>query len=343
MGLFQNLIVSFTLLGLSLLSLEACDLLPEGNESVSCFHMNSVPHIRNSSSQFGGLIEGASVAPDGSIFATNWDNQIHQLGQAFPTQEILYSDPSTNSYVNGIRFLSNTTAYVADVVNHRVIQLTLAKVNSSWTVTGNSTFCANQSMLQPNDLTVSSNGVVFTSGMNWVSDTDDQDGDIWSCSDGVASRLEVMGRTNGIDLSPDESALYVSESYNVAGIPTEQKIWKYLVNGTQIANKTIFADFEVLNETVSHDIDGIKTDTQGNLFVTRYGGSRVVVLNPDGKIIGRIAVSFNNPTNLEFGGPNGTTLFIVGQCFDQGTPTGRGCVDSIEMRHAGRSWTMLNA
>ncbi|KAJ6646861.1 Gluconolactonase, partial [Pseudolycoriella hygida] len=183
-------------------------------------------------------------------------------------------------------------------------------------------------------------GTIFTSGMKWLADTNNTHGDIWSCRrDGTVQQLEVLGRTNGIDLSPDEKLLYVSESFNRGGSPYAQRIWKYAVDteGGTIAQKTLFADFDNLDGSVTSDIDGMKTDTMGNLFVARYGGRHVAVLSPTGTIIGKIRVSFPNPTNLEFGGQDGKTLFIVGQCSREG----RGCVDQIRVVNPGRTWKML--
>jgi len=197
-------------------------------------------------------------------------------------------------------------------------------------------------MIEPNDLTFSTSGTLFLSGQNWVPEAGATDGDVWSCTpNGTATRLDVMGRTNGIELSPDETKLYVSESYNRAGTPYAQKIWVYDVNamaGT-ISNKTLFVDFEQLDGSVIHDVDGMKTDMNGNLYVTRHGGGQVVIFSSDAEVIGRIYLNFPNPTNIELGGPEGTTAYIVGAC---AFGTGLGCVDVIELVTPGRSWSIIN-
>lgn len=317
----------------------ACDLVPFNDET--CFELSASPYITNETSQFGPTIEGASVNTNGDIFAVNYGSSesTHQLGQVFPQQRLFYSDTNTGSFFNGIRFLNSVTALVADVTNHRILKLTVGDGN---VVTNSTNYCSDANMLQPNDLTVSKTGTVFTSGMNWLADTDDTDGDIWSClPHGTAKRLELLGRTNGIELSPDEKHLYVSESYNRAGLPVVQRIWRYNTNieeGT-ISGKKLFADFDSIDKTSEVDIDGMKTDINGNLFVTRHSANHVAVFSPQGALIGKIALNFPRPTNLEFGGVNGTTLYIVGECAQEG----KGCVDHIEVNTPGRSWTMLQA
>lgn len=105
-----------------------------------------------------------------------------------------------------------------------------------------------------------------------------------------AKPLELMGRTNGIELNPEETLLYVSESYTSNNVPHTQKIWVYdanVVDGS-ISGKRLFADFAEIDETVTVDIDGMRCDQNGNLFVTRHGGREVVIFNPDGEVIGKI-------------------------------------------------------
>lgn len=316
----------------------ACELV-ESNEESSCLKLTATPYITTQSSRFGPTIEGASVNVKGEIFAVDYGDSktTYQLGQVFSQQKLFYSDANKASYFNAIRFLNSNTAFVADAENHRVVKLTVGAGN----IVSNSTnYCSDKRMIQPNDITLSKTGTVFTSGMKWIPNTDNTSGDIWSClPNGTVKRLEVLGRTNGIDLSPDEKYLYVSESHNRNGVPIVQKIWKYSADVTKgtIANKKLFADFGSIDGTAAFDIDGMKTDMHGHLFVARYGGGHVSILSNEGTLIGKISLSFPNPTNLEFGGKNGKTLFIVGQC----KVTGKGCVDRIDVCTPGRSWSIL--
>lgn len=339
LNVYQSLLLTILLVVVCFKQCHACDLVP--SFTGTCFELAAVPFITNETSQFGPTIEGASVNPAGEMFAVNYGTieTPYQLGHVFPQQKLFYRDTNEGSFFNGIRFLNSATAFVADTRNHRVLRLVLGPDN---VVISNDNYCTDTRMIQPNDLTLSKTGTVFTSGMNWVADTDDTDGDIWSClPDGSVRQLEVLGRTNGIELSPDEKHLYVSESYNTDGDPIVQKIWRYNTNIEQgtISTKTLFADFEFIDNTAFYDIDGMKTDINGNLFVARYGARQIAIFSPQGALIGKIGLNFPNSTNLEFGGPTGTSLFIVGQCEQEG----KGCVDRIEVNAPGRSWTMLQA
>jgi sugar lactone lactonase YvrE len=47
-----------------------------------------------------------------------------------------------------------------------------------------------------------------------------------------------MGRTNGIELSPDEKTLYVSEAFNREFIPVSNVVWQFdvdILTGTSVS------------------------------------------------------------------------------------------------------------
>ncbi|OXA38366.1 gluconolactonase [Folsomia candida] len=316
--------------------------LVTSNKPISCMDLHATPFITSATSTFGRFIEGTSTNRRGHMFAVNYGNSstLNTYGQFFPQIRPFYLDPRTNSQLHGMRFLNDKTALVIDSANHRVLKLSLTENQNDFPIVLNSTvFCAPtkpEAMMEPNDLTLSRSGTVFTSGMMFTTFPHNREGDVWSClKNGEAKRLELIGRTNGIDLSFDETRLYISE-----GTPSGQQIWVYEVDvktGT-VSGKRPFAFFEYPADSAqSIVIDGMRTDVHENLWVTRYGGGEVVVFNQHGKLTGRVRVSFPNPTNMEFGGENGTTLFIVGQC--EGADAG--CVDSLQVATPGRSWTNL--
>ncbi|KAK9765104.1 hypothetical protein K7432_006826 [Basidiobolus ranarum] len=301
------------------------------------------PLINPSNSQFGPFIEGAAVDDEGNIFAVNFGNatSLGTLGQVTP-QELFYDDKFTKGTAfNALRFFikkDKTFAYAADYANHRVVELT---INDEDIISRD--FCTDLKMLQPNDLALSRAGFIYLSGMKWRPDSQVGDGDLWVCSpDGIPKRLEVLGRTNGIELSPDDKYLYLSEAFNRNGSPVSNKIWRYDVDSKtgSISNKKIFFDFTKI-KTQNIDVDGMRTDIKGNLFVTRNGGQEVLKMSPSGDILASIKTNFSFGTNIEFGGSNGTTLFIVGRCGIDTRGHKAGCVDTWENDAPGRAWWIL--
>jgi gluconolactonase len=110
---------------------------------------------------------------------------------------------------------------------------------------------------------------------------------------------------NGLCFSPDESKLYIIESRGTPG----RKIWVYdVVDGARIANGRIFLD------AGAGTIDGMRCDVHGNLWCGWGMGSDeldgVMVVSPQGKLIGRIALP-ERCANVCFGGPLRNRLFMA--------------------------------
>ena len=59
------------------------------------------------------------------------------------------------------------------------------------------------------------------------------------------------------------------------------------------------------------DIDGLRTDTGGDLFVARILKGTIAVLSPQGKLKREIMLNAKEPTNLAFGGNDGKTVFVT--------------------------------
>jgi gluconolactonase len=111
---------------------------------------------------------------------------------------------------------------------------------------------------------------------------------------------------NGLAFSPDEKILYIVES---RGVPT-RKILAYDVSpdGRTISNKRTFID------AGPGTPDGFRCDVDGNLWCGWGMGDPeldgVMVFNPAGKAIGRIALP-ERCANLCFGGVQRNRLFMA--------------------------------
>ena len=111
--------------------------------------------------------------------------------------------------------------------------------------------------------------------------------------------IDQLRRPNGILVSNDNKVLYVAE-------PDKRELYKYDIStpGKLGPGKLIFTGDEKLD---GGGPDGMALDEHGNIYAT-YNG--VVVLNPDGGLIGRISVP-EHPANCKFGGADGKTLYIT--------------------------------
>ena len=92
--------------------------------------------------------------------------------------------------------------------------------------------------------------------------------------------------------------MYVSESDTRA-------VWAYRLEGTKLVDErllTRFADFEV---------DGLRTDVEGRIFLARPSAGTIAVIAPDGSITREVPLLGKGPSNLTFGGPDGKTVFVT--------------------------------
>jgi len=308
---------------------------------------------------FGAHIEGASVDPAGQLYATHFRNTSdssfdgNNVGRNVIGQVDLITGSTSayfigeaNAVFNGMRWdHTGESVYLADVGQGKVIHVDTKTKQST-------TFCESSSMQAlgvPNDLALSKAGLLFLSGQDWGSVS----GALWLCRPTRVGRAEAvlleggMGRTNGIALSPDDSTLYLTEA---TGSPVSnasdaegQRIWRYSVAADgSISDKTEFYNFALDPATpeATDDSDGMRTDVQGNLYVTRNGGGKISVLSPTGQLLKELSLpNIAAVTNLAFGGVNGTTIYAVGRCSPAGWGNGDGCVDVVSSDYAGREWS----
>jgi hypothetical protein len=226
--------------------------------------------------------------------------------------------------------------YVGDIANKRVVKITSAKVAT--------TFCSDSNMLDgvPSDLAVAYNGNVFLTGQNIPTDS----GEVWLCTPaGVASRLVGnLTRTNGIELSPDDRILYLTESRSFNGSSVDNIIRAFDVDTAgQLTNSRVFFNFTArVVGGGAFDSDGIKVDIDGTLYITRSAGGIMALIAATGGPLFNIGLSFSFPTTVEFGGPSGTTVYIIGRCgINTPSNSSTGCVDTYNTAKAGREWTLV--
>jgi gluconolactonase len=108
-------------------------------------------------------------------------------------------------------------------------------------------------------------------------------------------------KPNGLAFSPDERTLYVDDSGR-----RHIRAFDCDADGN-VSDGRLFAELEVAGRGVP---DGMKVDSEGNVYCTGPGG--LWVLSPDGSVLGRIVLP-EQPANCAWAGPDWKTLFITAQ------------------------------
>ena len=258
---------------------------------------------------FTSGIEGPAVDAEGNLYAVNFERE-GTVGKVLQDGTVLlFVELPAGSIGNSICFARNGDMRIADYSKHNILQVDMRTKHII-------VYAHDSSMNQPNDICIAKNNTLYASDPRWADGT----GNLWMINnDGRTVLLEdSMGTTNGIEISPDEKYLYVNES-------VQRNVWKYDIAGDgTISNKRLLIQF------TDGGMDGMKCDRDGNLYIARYGKGNIAVVSPDGKILREIALSGNMPTNITFGGSDGTTCYVTMQ--------DRGCIETFQAVIPGKKW-----
>lgn len=212
-----------------------------------------------------------------------------RIGKVTPTGEVstLLQLP-TGSIGNGLQFDQQGALWIADYKAHKIWRWHQHQLTAVWTI---------PAMYQPNDVVVTKQGVIFATDPSWAKGT----GQLWRLreSDG-ATRLQQMGTTNGIALSPDERWLYVNESQ-------QRRVWRFAV----MPDATL-GPAELLFTFADHGLDGMETSSDGDLWISRHGKGTIVRLSADGQWRGEYCLHGQFPSNVVFSN-DGQWLYITMQ------------------------------
>jgi gluconolactonase len=111
--------------------------------------------------------------------------------------------------------------------------------------------------------------------------------------------VDDFERPNGLAFSPDESTLYIDDTWR-----RHIRAFDVADDGS-ISNGRIFAE---MPSDMEGGPDGMKVDLEGNVYSTGPGG--LWVYQPDGEFVG-IIVGPQRPANLAFGGLHRKTLYLT--------------------------------
>jgi gluconolactonase len=237
-------------------------------------------------------IEGPMFHADGNIYAVNFQRE-GTIGRVKPNGSCdLFVELPEGSTGNGIRFNSKGEMLIADYSGHNILKVDMSTKEVS-------VYAHDSTMNQPNDLTIMKNDIVFCSDPSWANGN----GKLWRVNlDGSTTLLmDNMGTTNGIEVSPDNTFLYVNES-------VQRKIWRFDINEKgDILNKKLLVAFD------DGGLDGMKCDKTGNLWVARYDKGVLLKFSSDGFLLKEVKLKGQKPTNLTFGGKDFKTVYVTMQ------------------------------
>lgn len=265
---------------------------PEGQRSPSSISEElfiSRPYTERKA--FTSGIEGPAADSRGNLYVVNFREEgtigvIDSAGKAS-----LFVRLPKGSVANSIQVSSKSgEMFVADYKGHKIYKIDLVTKKIT-------PFVADVGMSQPNDLALASSGELYASDPNWKGGT----GRVWKVDTHGVAKVIIdgeVGTVNGLDLSPDEKTLYVGDS-------KAKKIWAYEIKGDSLSSRRLVIGFN------DYEIDGLKVDARGDLYVARIAKGTIAKVSPQGHLIREIKLNGAEPTNLTFGGSDKKTIFVT--------------------------------
>jgi gluconolactonase len=251
----------------------------------------------------GSFTEGGAMAEDGSILFSDIGNRIMRFDPK-TNRTTVFREPSGRS--NGMIFDHRGRLIVAEGANTgggRRVSIT----DRDGTIKTLADSYDDKRFNSPNDVAVDSQGRVYVSDPRYVGNEPrelDFEGVFFISLEGfVIPMITLAYKPNSLVISPDGKTLYVSD------------------NGSRrraLLAADLGADGKAANPRVLHDfgsgrgIDGMTVTIDGRIVAASGSGDKagVLVLSPLGKLEAFIPVP-EQPANVEFGGDDGKTLYIM--------------------------------
>ncbi len=239
--------------------------------------------------------EGPAFDRDGNLYFVNWLSS--QIMKRTPAGEIseFYN---TGGIPAGLAFHPDGSLWVADEgeSNHGLLRI---EPDGTGRIAAN-TF-EGAPLNGANDLVFDRNGVLYFSDP-WGSSGDNPIGGFYRLfPDGRMERIDSgLAFPNGVALNPDESAVYLAETYR-------NRILRYPIG----ADGTIGPAQHWADMSEPSGPDGMAFDTSGNLYVAHYGAGSVDIFAPDGSQKGSLAIPGPSVTNVAFGGPMRNLMVVT--------------------------------
>jgi gluconolactonase len=160
-------------------------------------------------------------------------------------------------------------------------------------------------LIGPNDVTIDGKGrIYFTDPAGSAVYRIDAPGQVAR----IAAAPDIQ-RPNGIQISPDDTKLYVADSAPPPDGMRVLRVFDLQADGS-VRNMRVLYDF-----MTSRGIDGMSVDVQGNLYGSAgsraTGNTGIHVISPQGKLLRIIPIPEDPITNNAFGGPDMKTLYVT--------------------------------
>lgn len=237
--------------------------------------------------------EGPSIYQDQLVFSNCYSGWIASVIDS--TLDTLLNKEDGLVNTNGTTFDKYGNLYICEYGKGSILRLSPDGILTTLTSKDHH----GKRFNRPNDIAVSSGGMIyFTDPKSY--DPLIHDGRLFRTdpNTGITTWLiEGLQFPNGLCFSPDGETLYIGESVNK--------------NILQISQGVGILDTLITLPSGKQDPDGMDVDENGNLYIAYFGGGKIFIVSPEGKLLDSLITPGKKPSNLEFGGEDMKTLFIT--------------------------------
>ncbi len=235
---------------------------------------------------------------------------------------------SKGMQTNGTIASRDGNLLVCDMFGHRVLEVDPNSGQMRKTVLSHVNGAAIDG---PNDLVMDAKGGIYVTDPQFTPEAKkSQPGkQVYYVAPGGEAKVVIpageYAMPNGIEVSPDGKTLYVNNTWFQPG---ENYVWAYDIQPDgSLANKRPFAVLNLTPEVLSaakpeerfdSRADGMAMDTTGRIYVATLSG--VQIFDPAGIYLGTIWCP-QYPVSCTFGGPDRSTLYMVGESSAWSIPT----------------------
>lgn len=242
--------------------------------------------------------EGPAWDGKGNVFVSNcYGGSISKIAKDSSSVFIKASEePFTLNKTNGLTFFTDGSLIACEFGAGKILKISPDAKTEIYADGFNG-----KKFNRPNDLAFDPEGNLFFTDPNSY-DRNNRDGVVYRVDNKtkeVSQAAVDLAFPNGIAFTADAKSVFVCES-------AFNRVLKFKISEEgKLTDRTVFIDLP------GGDPDGIGFDVAGNLYIAHFGGSKIYVVNPDGKIIKTYDTPGKKPSNVEFAGEDMKTLYIT--------------------------------